>query len=1205
LVQKPIKKGVQQIIYTHNRQHILGEKKAILMKKKVRTLATIMIVAMLLSIFLPATTLAASADSTVFAMPKTEDVFEGSFSPQEVVAASGETFDVTFSLCPTMDTPNTVISFVLPADLVKLVSGNKVWTGDLKKDETLTLPLSLKANGEVDVCVKAEVEASSSGKDYQSSYYLHVATSNAGFDPMEGGSVKAVSIEYASTASNPESSRATENPQAPQALGPHDFEVKGQFWYLNEDGGWSAGRYMLARVRDADDAGFSISQWTTADGHFDFIITNPYPLHRSPILDFIAEGEWDWKTVNDAGAQYWWSTGVLAYDVYDGWVYENNGIGAGSSNEALQAGDAVYAEAQWVFDRTGWMRSKVTIKWPSGDWPQTNGNTIFLPSKSTAGWNHVSVQHEEGHCVMYALYGHWPPGTGPSPHYIVSESSYGFAMCEGWAEFMQAAVDNNPNNCADVGQNIETNDWYNYYDSTDMDGAIVEGSVASIFWDINDPVDIAGDNDHMGWGFDEIFTVMQNDQPDTILEFWNDWKARWPTNSTSMGPLCSIYYHYGIDKDWYNPWGISISINSGATYTTSRTVTLTLSADDWGVGVKYMRFSENLGATWSGWYTYSTTFPYTMSAGDGYRWIDVQFADFWWISSAIYDGITLDTTKPTGSISINSGDSYATSRTVTLTLSASDATSGVYQMRFSENMGTWGSWVAYATTYSYTLTSTGDGSKSVDVQFKDHAGLISTEWGIWDSITLDTTNPTGSISINSGAAYTTTASVTLYLTYSDATSGVYQVRYGNGGGYWGAWEAPAATKAWTLISGDGSKSVWYQVKDYAGNICDQVGDYITLDTVAPTGSIVINGGAATTTSRTVTLTLSASDATSGVYQMRFSENMGTWGSWINYATTYSYTLTSANDGYKTVDVQFKDNAGLTSTAWTIWDGITLQTPTATNAYLVVRGGDNRIYYRISTSPGVWGSWNTLPGLTCDSPAAAIYNNELHVVVRSSSGTQLYHGYVNLGTSAFSGWTLLSGFTPSAPTLASNGTFLSLVVRGGDNRIYYRCSSNGRTWGSWNVLTGSTGDSPAAAMLGNNLHIVVRGLTGSSLYHIIVKPNAGVVRNWIGLSGSTPSKPVLTADQATNKLYLTVRGGDSRIYWRSYGPANVWAGWNVVPTGTTGDAPAATVVDNKLRIVVRSMTGTALYHGYIDLGTSAFSGWTLLSGSTPSAPTLTS
>jgi hypothetical protein len=40
------------------------------------------------------------------------------------------------------------------------------------------------------------------------------------------------------------------------------------------------------------------------------------------------------------------------------------------------------------------------------------------------------------------------------------------------------------------------------------------------------------------------------------------------------------------------------------------------------------------------------------------------------------------------------------------------------------------------------------------------------------------------------------------------------------------------------------------------------------------------------------------------------------------------------------------------------------------------------------------------------------------------------------------------------------------------------------------------------------------------------------------------------------------------------------------------------------MVVRGMDGNTLWNGYTDLTSSAFSGWTLLDGSTPSTPTLT-
>jgi large repetitive protein len=84
-----------------------------------------------------------------------------------------------------------------------------------------------------------------------------------------------------------------------------------------------------------------------------------------------------------------------------------------------------------------------------------------------------------------------------------------------------------------------------------------------------------------------------------------------------------------------------------------------------------------------------------------------------------------------------------------------------------------------------------------------------------------------------------------------------------------------------------------------------------VDTVVPKGTIVINGGAASTASRSVTLKLSASDPSpaSGVASMRF-KNAGTttWSEWFDYSTSKSWTLT-AGAGTKTVYVQYKDRAG--------------------------------------------------------------------------------------------------------------------------------------------------------------------------------------------------------------------------------------------------------------------------------------------------------
>jgi hypothetical protein len=87
-----------------------------------------------------------------------------------------------------------------------------------------------------------------------------------------------------------------------------------------------------------------------------------------------------------------------------------------------------------------------------------------------------------------------------------------------------------------------------------------------------------------------------------------------------------------------------------------------------------------------------------------------------------------------------------------------------------------------------------------------------------------------------------------------------------------------------------------------------------VDTVAPEGTISINDGSASTSSRSVTLTLAATDPSpaSGVASMRF-RNGSTWSGWSTYSTSKSWTL-SAGAGKKTVYAQYKDRTGNKSAA---------------------------------------------------------------------------------------------------------------------------------------------------------------------------------------------------------------------------------------------------------------------------------------------------
>jgi len=913
---------------------------------KQSAMATILLMALILSVSSPALMPSSTvSERLITTMPEKEDIFKGRFSSKDISLAPNQVVDGSFSICPTMDVTHTVIRFIMPADLVKLVKGKSVSIGDVEKGEIVNLEFSIGVEEAVDAYVRVDVDAFASETRYSSSYYLHVTSPSNLLTDTECPNECLVTPRQ-------KFSSPSVDQQIPKS--PGKITINATFWYIDEYGNFAPMRQVVVKLMDADEPW----PWPDDEVASKYTDYNGFVSFRVDNNDGLGEGGRDpyLKVYSDGGAAYCGPSAIELYvmklpkagtNVPDGFNYDYGTWYPSSKNEAWQAIDAALTERDWIYWRSSpnWQRStKVRIEWPSGDWPSYNPNLdyIILPEKSVWPWNHIAVHHEYAHSVMKTLYGIMPLGWGPSPHYPYSESSEGFALVEGWAEFMQCAVDDDATNSGSYwyrghGGNIENNDWYECIDTGDMDGNIVEGSVASILWDINDPTNTT-DKDDMYWGFEEIFTVIRYDRPNNIDEFWDKWKNRWSDLASSKGPLSTIYWHYGIDKDYYAPHEGSVSINGGDTYTTSTSVTLAVSASDYGSGVAYVRFSND-NIYWSGWYGYGASYLWTLSSGDGTKTVYVQFRDLKNYTSSTYsDSIILDTVAPIGSIVIGSGNpTYTKTASITLYLTYSDTTSGARRVRYS-NDGIWDTepWETPGTTKGWTLTS-GDGTKTVYYQIEDWAGLLSTTYS--DTIILDTTPPTGSISIV-GDSYTTSTSVILILAYSDTGSGVDKVRYSNDN-VWDTepWENPTTIRAWTLTTGDAAKVVSYQIRDMVGWLSLTHSDAIVLDTHPPTGSIIINSDATYTTSVSVTLTLTYSDATSGVHTVRYS-NDNVWDTepWENPSVTKTWTLPLA-DGAKFVNYQIRDYAGLLSTTYS--DTIILDTTAPTGS--IVIGSGNPTY----------------------------------------------------------------------------------------------------------------------------------------------------------------------------------------------------------------------------------------------------------------------
>lgn len=170
----------------------------------------------------------------------------------------------------------------------------------------------------------------------------------------------------------------------------------------------------------------------------------------------------------------------------------------------------------------------------------------------------------------------------------------------------------------------------------------------------------------------------------------------------------------------------------------------------------------------------------------------------------------------------------------------------------------------------------------------------------------DSISPTGSVSINGGAAYTSAGSVTLTLSATDGSGTVSEMCISNNGVFdTGTWEAYATTKAWALSTGDGIKTVYVKFKNLSGNISDAVSHTITLDTTPPSVNSIVISPFMAAAGDSIQITVDAVDL-AGISSVIANGVMLT----KTGATTWVGNIsTSANQGVNSIAVSLTDILG--------------------------------------------------------------------------------------------------------------------------------------------------------------------------------------------------------------------------------------------------------------------------------------------------------
>lgn len=362
-----------------------------------------------------------------------------------------------------------------------------------------------------------------------------------------------------------------------------------------------------------------------------------------------------------------------------------------------------------------------------------------------------------------------------------------------------------------------------------------------------------------------------------------------------------------ITLDRSGPSSSSVQIDGGASYSTDGTVSLVLAASDGLSGMASVLLASDASfatptvITWPAGAPSVTHADWSLAPGEGLRSVFARFIDSAGNTSDAAASIIVDTSAPQGTVAIDGGAAYTTSTVVQLTLSAP---SDVQQVAFAEGASldcATASYESFAATKTMSLG--GQGARTVTVCFKDGAGLTASAS---DGIVVDGAPPSGTLSIDGGASYARSATVTLSLSVSND---VVAMAVANGVSLdCGAaqYESFVASRQWLLDAGQGIQSVQVCVRDAAGNQT-LIGDSIEVDTLAPTGvTLKVNGGASYTASSDVTLSVTGSDANlSGVL---ISNDNDFTSSGLHATGDIAWTL-AVGTGLRTVFARVVDEAG--------------------------------------------------------------------------------------------------------------------------------------------------------------------------------------------------------------------------------------------------------------------------------------------------------
>nr|BFD59286.1 hypothetical protein CKG001_13930 [Bdellovibrio sp. CKG001] len=350
---------------------------------------------------------------------------------------------------------------------------------------------------------------------------------------------------------------------------------------------------------------------------------------------------------------------------------------------------------------------------------------------------------------------------------------------------------------------------------------------------------------------------------------------------------------------------------ASASYSNSSTVNLSLSTC---ADIAKILINESLVPPAAGspsWQNCGLSPSYVVS-GEGLHTLQVWVQDAVGNvnSSSLSRSMTLDTSSPLVALtSLNSG-SFRGGSAQTISWSASDINFSATPIKLeysSDNGGTWAEIVsnlANSGVYTWTLPAITSSQVKVRVTADDLAGNSSAAMSS-GSLTIDSTAPAALGLVRTSGSPSNLPEVTMSVSgcSGDATHMLFSEGSSAPTADTGSWETCAASKSFTVSTGDGSKTVYAWSKDAVGNISPVSSGSMVLDQTAPVVTLTsFNSADFYVGGSTKDITWTASDAHLAATPVKIEYSTDSGATWVTYRSA------TENDGTEAWSLPLVDSS---------------------------------------------------------------------------------------------------------------------------------------------------------------------------------------------------------------------------------------------------------------------------------------------------------